>query len=176
MAGLNHAMHAMDNENTYQDGNEGGEDPPGKGKTSSGRRYFMGDKFENAQFQKDIQAGLIDPAITYESFMWYADKGLAFAGGLFPASNLRLTTLHGTERIAGSLATRGGVLTLREAWTTRILGSSFKQADGATVYLRQLSNGRYNGVVWGQKGIITTMKGWSQNSINRIAKNYGWKL
>ena len=150
------------------------EDPPAKG---SGKRYFMGDKFENAQFQKDIQAGIINPEIAYKSFMEYADMGLTFAAGMFPASSLRLgTTLHGTQRIAGSLATRGGVLSLRQAWTTRILGSGFKQADGATVYLRQLSSGRYNAVVWGEKGIITTMKGWSQKSIDRIAKNYGWKF
>lgn len=166
VAGLNHAMHSG--------GDYDQEDPPAKG---SGKRYFMGDKFENAQFQKDIQAGNINPEIAYKSFMEYADMGLTFAGGMFPASSIRLgTTLHGTQRIAGSLATRGGVLSLKQAWTTRILGSGFKQADGATVYLRQLSNGRYNAVVWGEKGIITTMKGWSQKSIDRIAKNYGWKF
>ena len=86
------------------------------------------------------------------------------------------TTGHGTERLAGNLATRGGVLSLTEAWTTRVLGSGYPQAGGGTVYLRQLSNGRYNAVVWGERGIITTMKGWSQKSINRVAKNYGWKL
>ncbi|AZI20635.1 RHS repeat domain-containing protein [Chryseobacterium taklimakanense] len=115
VAGLNHAMHSMGNENSYEDGNEGGEDPPGKGKTSNGRRYFMGDKFENAQFQKDIQAGLIDPAITYESFMWYADKGLAFASSLYPSGRI-LGFLEGraltvgeytiTKTVANNLATR----------------------------------------------------------------------
>lgn len=74
VSGLNHGMH--DGE-----GDQGGPgDPPKK------KFYFMGDKFENAQFQRDIQAGNIDPAIAYESFMYYADMGLTFASGMYPAT------------------------------------------------------------------------------------------
>jgi len=85
------------------------------------------------------------------------------------------TTLHGAERIAGA-ATRGGVLTQEGITTTKYLGRVLTQADGATVYLHEISPGRFNAVVEGNKGIITTMENWSQKSILRIAKNYGWKL
>ncbi len=56
------------------------------------------------------------------------------------------------------------------------MGRAVTQADGATVYLREVAPGRFNAVVIGQKGIITTMRNWSEKSIIRIAKNYGWKL
>jgi hypothetical protein len=101
--------------------------------------------------------------------------------GEFPASNqftanCLQTTAHGTERIAGSAATRGGVLSLKGINTTKTLGKGLIQADGATVYLHEIRPGRFNVVVQGQKGIITTMEDWPQKSINRIAKNYGWKI
>ena len=50
--------------------------------------YFMGDKFENLQFQKDIQTGSIDPKIASNSFMKYADYGLVLATGFAPATGL----------------------------------------------------------------------------------------
>lgn len=86
------------------------------------------------------------------------------------------TTLHGAERIAGASATRGGVLTQEGIVATKSLGRAITQADGATVYLHEVSSGRFNAVVEGSKGIITTMENWSQKSILRISKNYGWKL
>lgn len=101
VSGLNHAFHDGDGE-----GDQGG--PPKK------KFYFMGDKFENAQFQKDIQAGNIDPAIAYENFMYYANMGLTFAGGMFPASKMfsfgNKSLLVGeytiTKTVASNLATR----------------------------------------------------------------------
>lgn len=85
-------------------------------------------------------------------------------------------TAHGAERIAGVGATRGGVLSISEVNATKTLGKAFAQSDGATVYLHEISQGRYNAVVEGSRGIITTMRNWSQKSINKIAKNYGWKF
>jgi len=86
------------------------------------------------------------------------------------------TTLHGAERVAGSEATRGGVLTQEAISVTKSVGRRIIQNDGATVYLQEISPGRFNAVVEGNKGIITTMSNWSEKSILRIAKNYGWKL
>jgi hypothetical protein len=86
------------------------------------------------------------------------------------------TTLHGAERVAGTAATRGGVLSVEGINATKTLGKAFSQGDGATVFLHEITPGRFNAVVEGNKGIITTMENWSQKSINRIAKNYGWKL
>ncbi|HMI02276.1 MAG TPA: DUF6443 domain-containing protein [Pedobacter sp.] len=95
----------------------------------------------------------------------------------FGKSSEIVTTLHGAERIAGiGAASRGGVLSSEGIRTTMTLGRQIKQLDGATVFLREITPGRFNAVVQGEKGIITTMANWSQKSINRIAKNYGWKL
>ena len=88
----------------------------------------------------------------------------------------RNITAHGAQRIAGASATRGGVLSMEGVSSTKSLGKAFSQADGATVYLHEVSPGRFNGVVEGKRGIITTMSNWSEKSINRIAKNYGWNL
>ncbi|MEZ4912392.1 MAG: hypothetical protein R2774_16200 [Saprospiraceae bacterium] len=41
---------------------------------------------ENAQFQKDIQSGLLNPDVAYDSYMGFADIGLGFAGSFFPTS------------------------------------------------------------------------------------------
>jgi len=71
------------------------------------------------------------------------------------------STAHGVQRIAGTTATRGGVLSVNEVRVT---------------YLHEITPGRFNAVVEGRKGIITTMGNWSQKSINRIAKNYGWNI
>ena len=92
------------------------------------------------------------------------------------SANVIETTAHGAERITGVAATRGGVLTTEAVAATKALGKAITQADGATVYLHEVSPGRFNAVVEGTKGVITTMANWSQKSITRIAKNYGWKL
>ena len=90
--------------------------------------------------------------------------------------NVIQSTAHGVQRIAGTTATRGGVLSVNEVRVTKSVGKAFTQADGATVYLHEITPGRFNAVVEGRKGIITTMGNWSQKSINRIAKNYGWNI
>ena len=86
------------------------------------------------------------------------------------------TTLHGSQRIAGANATRGGVLTESSINATKSLGRALRQADGAIVYLHETSPGRFNAVVVNPTTgrVITTMGNWSTNSIQRIAKNYGW--
>ena len=77
------------------------------------------------------------------------------------------STAHGVQRIAGTTATRGGVLSVNEVRVTKSVGKAFTQADGATVYLHEITPGRFNAVVEGRKGIITTMGNWSQKSINQ---------
>jgi RHS repeat-associated protein len=83
-------------------------------------------------------------------------------------------TTHGVERIAGATATRGGVLSMEGVNATKSLGRVFTQADGAKVFLHEITSGRFNVVVEGNRDIITTMNNWSQSSIDRIARNYGW--
>lgn len=87
------------------------------------------------------------------------------------------TTAHGSERIAGAAATRGGVLSPAGIKQTKQLGKVFTQPDGATVYLYEVKPGKFNAVVENTSGkIVTTMENWSQKSITRIAKNYGWPI
>lgn len=87
------------------------------------------------------------------------------------------TTAHGSERIAGAAATRGGVLSAAGIKQTKQLGKIFTQADGATVYLHEVKPGKFNAVVENTSGkIVTTMENWSQKSITRIGSNYGWPI
>ena len=110
--------------------------------------------------------------------MWLG-KAIGWAVGKVAGrgtQNAIQSTAHGVQRIAGTTATRGGVLSVNEVRVTKSVGKAFTQADGATVYLHEITPGRFNAVVEGRKGIITTMGNWSQKSINRIAKNYGWNI
>jgi RHS repeat-associated protein len=100
-----------------------------------------------------------------------------FLGRIFSRVAVQ-TTIHGAERIAGAAATRGGVLSVAEIGVTKTLGRAIAQGDGAIVYLQEISPGRFNAVIENPTTgkIITTMRNWSLKSIQRIAKNYGWKL
>jgi len=110
----------------------------------------------------------------------YLDEGVRstpqpFAGGA--NGGLKLTA-HGAERIAGASATRGGVLSVEGIKTTKSLGQTFTQADGANVFLHEVTPGRFNAVIQNQNTgrIITTMENWSLKSIKKIGKNYGWPI
>jgi uncharacterized protein RhaS with RHS repeats len=85
------------------------------------------------------------------------------------------TTAHGAERIAGVGATRGGILSEAGVATVRQGGRAMTQADGAIVRILQNDAGRFNVVVEGEQGIITTFENLSQKSLDRLSKNYGWK-
>jgi len=61
------------------------------------------------------------------------------------------TTGHGTERIAGAAATRGGVLSVDGVATVRESGRVLTQADGATVRVLETNAGRFNVVVEGDE-------------------------
>jgi hypothetical protein len=90
------------------------------------------------------------------------------------AGGVRQTTVHGTERIAGAGATRGGVLNTAEIAVVRGGGTPYAQSDGAIARVLQQADGRFSVVVDGNRGLITTFQNLSQNSLDRLAKNYGW--
>jgi len=144
-----------------------------------------------------LRAAFPDPGdanIDYSSLQYRVGvaEGVAFsflqgrlsAGGGTVTSNVARsagaeiqTTAHGAERIAGATATRGGVLTIEELNATKAMGRELIQADGAKVFLVEIAPGRFNAVVENANGkLITIMGNWSQKSIARIARNYGWKL
>lgn len=86
------------------------------------------------------------------------------------------TTIHGTVRIAGQGATRGGVLTQAAINTTKLLGRKVLQADGAIVYIWEVG-GKYNIVIESAGGkLITTLANLSFKKVWKQAVKYGWKL
>jgi len=90
-------------------------------------------------------------------------------------AKLRGLTGHGAERIAGPLATRGGVLSAAEAAEVRLLGQQLAQADGASVYILKNSTGQFEVAIYNKSGlIITTFKNLTQKALDRLARNYGW--
>lgn len=86
------------------------------------------------------------------------------------------TTAHGATRIASEAATRGGVLGEAEIGVVRQAGAVYNQSNGAIARVLQQADGRFSVVVDGDRGLITTFQNLSQSSLDRLAKNYGWKL
>lgn len=91
------------------------------------------------------------------------------------ASKVGPTTIHGAERIAGAGATRGGVLAEDQILLVRGSGQLLTQADGAAVRVLQNEAGRFDVVVDGSRGLITTFSNLSQKSLDRLATRYGWE-
>jgi predicted ThiF/HesA family dinucleotide-utilizing enzyme len=87
------------------------------------------------------------------------------------------TTVHGAARIAGSHATRGGVLSAEEIVAVRVSSAQrlMVQPDGAVVRIVATANGRFNVVVEGEKGYITSFRTVTQKTLDRLAKRYGWE-
>lgn len=84
------------------------------------------------------------------------------------------TTAHGAERIAGAGATRGGVLSEDQILLARGYGQPLTQTDGAAVRVLQNEAGRFDVVVDGSRGLITSFNNLSQKSLERLATRYGW--
>lgn len=101
--------------------------------------------------------------------------GVAVAGGkaVLGGKQAVQTTIHGTERLAGAAATRGGVVTVERPAEVIAKGKTLTQSNGATVSYME-NAGRFDVVVHGDRGVITTFEKLSQKSFDRLAKNYGW--
>lgn len=98
------------------------------------------------------------------------DLGDLFCEALYAIAPARTVGLKAT----GGSATRVGVLTEKRAPELMANGKTFTQADGATVSFTETAAGRFEVVVNGEPGIITTFENISQKSFDRLAKNYGW--
>jgi hypothetical protein len=48
------------------------------------------------------------------------------------------------------------------------------QADGATVRILETASGRFNVVIEGERGLITTFENLSQKTLDSLGKKYGW--
>ena len=77
-------------------------------------------------------------------------------------------TLHGAERLAQAGFDEASVAATKS-------GQVLQQADGGTVYLNEVSPGRYDFIIEGSRGVITAHRGWSYKSVARLAGNYGWQ-
>jgi hypothetical protein len=49
------------------------------------------------------------------------------------------------------------------------------QADGASVFIKSISDGKYSVIVEGENGVVTALRNISEKSLNRLANNYGWE-
>ena len=84
------------------------------------------------------------------------------------AATVAKNTLHGAQRLKQAGFT-DDLIQLTKG------GRNFKQADGANVFLRESSPGRFDFIVESERGVVTAHRNWSQKSIERIARNYGWE-
>ena len=93
----------------------------------------------------------------------------AGAGGNFGNTLGSRATKHGIER----LKERGFSDT--DISNTKDTANVKHQEDGAKVYIKETSDGKFNVIVEGNRGIITALKNISQKALNRLMKNYNWR-
>lgn len=91
------------------------------------------------------------------------------AGGNFGRTKGSKTTKHGSER----LKERGFSET--DISNTKHTTNVKTQSDGARVYIKEVSPGKYNVIIEGDNGIITALKNISKKSLDRLTKNYDWR-
>jgi len=118
-----------------------------------------------------------------------ASLGLTVSSAAIPG--LLAARGAGTAVTVGAAAAEGGGIAATEHGAMRMadqsrLGSEgvaeavnnatrrLTQRDGASVFVREIE-GRFNVVVQGERGVITTFKNLTQKSLDRLARNYGWK-
>ncbi len=79
------------------------------------------------------------------------------------------TTKHGAER----LIERG--FTPKDISDLKFRPDIIKtQSDGVQVFIKQV-NGKYNVIVEGDYGVITSLKKLVKKSLNRLSDNYDWR-
>src|SRR5438132_5184491 len=83
-----------------------------------------------------------------------AEDGLTVAG--------EQATLHGAERLTQAGFDEASIAATKS-------GRVLQQADGETVYLKEVSPGRYDFIVRGERGVITAHRGWSYKAVDRLA-------
>ncbi|MFN9448906.1 MAG: hypothetical protein ACK58U_04505 [Rubrivivax sp.] len=98
-------------------------------------------------------------------------------GAVATAGGAEALTIHGSERLAGAAATRGGVLTAEQAALVQQSGVMYLQqsGQGAAVYVLQNAAGRYDVAIYGGRGLITTIANMKPASLAKLAERYGWK-
>lgn len=90
-------------------------------------------------------------------------------GGNFGNTRGSKTTKHGSERLKERGFSNNDISNTKN--TTNIK----TQGDCAKVYIKEVSSGKFNVIVEGDRGIITALKNISQKSLERLMKNYNWR-
>ena len=93
----------------------------------------------------------------------------AGAGGNFGNTKGSRTTKHGSER----LKERG--FSPNDISDTKNTTDIKQQDDGAKVYIKEVSNGKFNVIIEGDRGIITALKNINLKALERLKKNYKWR-
>ena len=115
---------------------------------------------------KDLRDGLVAMAVN--------SGGAAVGGATKGATAARAVTRHGLERVAGAAATRGGVLSSGQIHMVRLFGRRLTSSvNGATVRVLRIGD-RFHVVIDGERGFMTSYRGLSQKSLDRLASKYGW--
>ncbi len=126
----------------------------------------------------------LEHQIDYTSTGWALGYWVGFAATAGIASQLGLAALptalsgglgtpqipatrHGADQIASRAFSAADIALTKE-------GQLFLQRDGARVFLKEVSAGRFNLLVEGDRGVITVMKRVPWNRVAKIAQNYGW--
>ena len=102
----------------------------------------------------------------------YADKGIDVAKTIDKANDAG-KTVKATKHGASRLRERG--FSTKDISTTKNTRNIKRQSDGAKVYIKEVSKGKYNVIVEGERGIITALKNISKKSLDRLTKNYNWR-
>lgn len=102
-----------------------------------------------------------------------ASPALALLSPQLGVADLAVTA-HGALRL-GMGAGRAGTLTSLEVLSVRNEAAMlYRQADGALVRVMEVSLGKFNAVVEGAQGIVTTMRHFSQRAMDQLARKYEW--
>ena len=80
------------------------------------------------------------------------------------------TTEHGAERLMSRGFTPSEISDLKLS-PSKVMS----QTDGASVYIKDIGNGKFNVIVESENGVVTALKNIGQNSLDRLSNNYGWK-
>jgi hypothetical protein len=130
------------------------------------------------QYENKNDIAIIDPNSVMFDVLYPVSLVMLIKRGMATALNklaVREMTKHGTQRIAGELATRGGVLTAKEVDNVIAKGAQFLATkNNANVFVLEQASGKFDVVVTGTYGFINSIKNMSLKSVARLANNYGW--
>lgn len=90
-------------------------------------------------------------------------------GGGFRNTRGGKNTAHGNQR----LRERG--FSNQDILDTKSTNNIKMQSDGAKVYIKEISSGKFNVIVEGERGIITALKNIGQKALDRLIRNYKWR-